>query len=432
MRQVIATLRWVSLVWCASCSRPSVEPCVRALPAFFAPFGVVDEPFAVSFHVGLYCRSIDVNALRAQVSIVDSENQPLHQNESELSVFEGALGLSSEMTFTPRTSGWYHFTARFEPSVGTVQGDVLVAEDHRRSQAEFEIPVGPLDSCRHLDVSEYGRPLCLSGEISALERDGGSLQSFGTGEAARMRDVLWVSDSTGNLSRWVESAAGFVRTPDAGVALVLARPLIMTSGDQAFLADAMGSVVGLSVGGGSISVSALGAIGAPQVASLWSDGEIVMTLSGPDEPEGRWLCTSLLDGGAETSTCQKLYGSPLTTGVPHRVNPTAAEQEGLWFERCDDVLCRSAEDPLLPPRRVVLSNRTAERVLNLPLSWSTQRVIAPWDTGAYVVSPDGGTLQLAFRDGGFALRQYPQLPLVSATSRWLALRRGGSLLLYRR
>ena len=102
-------------------------------------FQIAGDVLTVTMRVAQYCpASIGV---RAVVSVQDPANSrlPLAEGDETSDVLDRnqSNGMSTTVKVQSTLPGSYHFTARFEPNLGVVQTDILVAENHRDAGAAF-------------------------------------------------------------------------------------------------------------------------------------------------------------------------------------------------------------------------------------------------------------------------------------------------------
>jgi hypothetical protein len=117
---------------------------------------------------------------------------------------------------------------------------------------------------------------------------------------------------------------------------------------------------------------------------------------------------------------------PGSFGMP--VFPVASEPAGLWTW--------SDDFRVFPPvKSLALRSGVSLRELVLPVGWEPPDGGSYWwDTGAMIRDPAGEALFVGDRKGQLVLQKFPPLPLLSATSTWVALREPstGRVLLFRR
>ena len=128
------------------------------------------------------------------------------------------------------------------------------------------------------------------------------------------------------------------------------------------------------------------------------------------------VCSGTLDLG---STCRQFvpeFGSG-------NLSVIGSEPSGLWTV---------TDAPGSTVLTLNMGHQTRE--LNLPSPWhAADAGFMPWDTGAQLVGALGERMFLLDRDGAIVLQKLPDLPVLSVTSRWAALRGPGtSVLFYRR
>ncbi|MFT3837415.1 MAG: hypothetical protein QM723_10510 [Myxococcaceae bacterium] len=72
------------------------------------------------------CEGKTPNVTRVDVSVLDPSNHPV--NASATAPMVTFSEVSTTVTFTPMTGGTYHVVVRFDPNLGTVQRDLIVAD----------------------------------------------------------------------------------------------------------------------------------------------------------------------------------------------------------------------------------------------------------------------------------------------------------------
>lgn len=395
-------------------------------------FGTQHEALRVTMALLRQCP--DRIEVRATVSAVDPNNQPVDlvgEDATRVVTARDSNGMSTVIEVLPKLAGPYHFTARFEPNLGVVQADVLVAEDDRDAGPELTLAdAGALAGCRHVDLTEQGRVLCLTGAVRVLERDGTLLQTVSaSAQAARVGETLWVVASDGLLTRWHETDAGYARE-DAGLSLALPNPLIAAD-EEGLLVAAESEVLHTSR-----ADAGLERVGHPDNAfdhltTVWRSGRQFAMVSevigaGGAAPHELTLITGALDGPPAAFA---QFGSTLDgSGNAPAVGTLGSEPPGVWLVTQDL--------GTFPVRTLLtLNGRKGQRTMLLPFAWrgSFPGARVQWDTGASLVNDADERLYLLDRDGQFVLQRFPSLPLRSVTSRWLALDApDGQLRIYRR
>ena len=383
-------------------------------------FGVAGEELAVTLRIALQCPSGITP--RATVTVRDPNNvdAPLLEGEATRDAQQlSGEGMQTVVKIRATLPGPYHFTARFEPNLGLAQKDILVAENHRDAGPELVLPAGhPLSSCPQIDVTAGGRPLCLQAGIRVFERDGGALQTLGSSNAlaARVGDVLWVVEQT-SLSRWSETAGGFIGAPDGGFFPRTQRPRIAADSSGVFLSQS-GQLDFVDWDAGFVELQQGFLAVASEPVAVWKRGEEYLLLGQGTFEGDSTLCSGrFLDGGRCDST--GMFG--------RRQVPLAVERAGLWtwFE---DFTSFAA------PKVIALRTGGTLRELTLPPNWSPRDGgFTHWDTGAWMRDENGRVMLLKEEQGSFVLQKFPDLPLHSVTSEWVTLRgSSGELIIYRR
>ncbi|MBL8955640.1 MAG: hypothetical protein JNK82_33000 [Myxococcaceae bacterium] len=380
-------------------------------------FGVAGEPATKVLRLPMTCPP-EVE-MRATVTVLGPDNLPVPLSEGEPTrVLSGSDRSFDFATVTakvlPAAPGPYHFTARFEPNLGSVQGDLLIAENHRDAGPELTVRgAGGLGTCSLIDVTPGGRLLCLTASrLSVYDPDGGArTQTLPGVHAAHVSGVLWVYDPP-FVRRYIEEPSGFVLHPMSGVSTNVG------TNRGVIAADASGAMIGLFP---NLYEAVLGPDGGIRLRTdylqsaslgdaLWKRRDEYLSVGdGRNVCHGRFLDAGDLCNGFE-------QGAVL-----------ASEPAGIWS---------LGSEPFQPELRS-LALRTGAIVRQLPLTsgWSAEPPDwVEWDTGAVILDQNTGRrLFVADKGGTFMLQTYPALPVLSVTSRWVALRNANDdVLLYSR
>lgn len=432
MIRAIAVLSVAVLAVCLVRCTPPPPPDKRCQPAGgFGGGGGPDDDFRVAGDDVSVVMFLPIECpteleVKATVSVQDPNNMPLALLEGEATrvVTDRVTGVGMSTTVKVRGAapGSYHFVARFEPNLGTVQTDVLLAENKRDAGPELIVPGGAaLSGCAQLDLTEGGRLLCLGDTVQLFERDGKLVQTLAqSASAARVGQELWVVDAT-RVTRWVEGDAGFVLAPDAGVDHGLQSPIFAADSTELMLVGQTAELRFVHAAAGRLVVEVFSAATTSNPLGLWKSKES-FAMIGQDVFSNEQVTAcggSLRDGG---SSCRPLFkGNGATL-------PIASEPGvGLWA---------TSDNPFVfpPTKTLSLISGGATRDFGLPASWdgvlAGQRV--RWDSAPRLIS-GSRRLFVLDRAGAFVLQAFPDQQLISATSRWISMSGpNGSVLIYRR
>jgi hypothetical protein len=387
-------------------------------------FHVAGDDLAVTLQLPMVCPQ-DVE-VRATVTVQDPNNLPLALSEGDATrvvTERDELGMKTTIKVHGALPGAYHFTAHFEPNLGQVQSDLLLAENLRDAGAELVVANGDaLTSCSHLDVTPSGRLLCLSGAVRVFERDGTLLQTLTpSGLSARVGALLWVLADGGMLTRWLETDAGFAAQDPAGLQLQIANPILAADEADLFLAGQFGQLRSVRADAGLMDLQHIDTT-TNQPIAIWKSGADYVVVGAQGLPSNTLVevCTGTLDIG---STCQRFFG---VVDGPSPFGTIGTEAAGIWSVNRSQVIPA--------PRLLTLTKAHSTRELALPGSWtSADAGFVAWDTGAQLINSQGEHMLVLDRAGTFVLQKYAELPVQSVTSRWLVLKTaGGSLSFFRR
>lgn len=358
------------------------------------------------------------SAIRATVGVTGPDNAsvPLSEGDRVRPVTDGhpTVGMWTLVTVKATSPGNYRLAARFEPNIGLVQTDVLVAEDHRGDAPAFSIDTdgGGLARCRHVDVSPHGWLLCLErANAGVFDSSGARVQelSRSAGPVARAGPVLWTTSPT---RRWVETDAGFTASPDGGVEQPFARAIVPAENDL-LVVDSYATIHQAFVDGGGLS-TARDVLDFPGLAptAAWRSGPEVIVIVGDR------LCAGVV---ADAGGC--LAPRAPTIGAAG-VDPSG----GVWV---------ATQVIGTHPRSAALGLLPGTAGVTIPSSWDVvaDGGEAAWDTGVWVQSDTGGQrMFVGARDGQPVLQKFrDDLELISVTSSWVTFREpGGRVLVYRR
>lgn len=433
----------VALWLLAACSSPPVTPgpCAPAQAVVTPPdngFGVVGVPLTVKLIAPMFCdNTVDVQA-GWLVTGPDNLEVTLDDGPIVRAVTErdSINGMTSHVTFTPHVAGSYHFTTRFQPNLGIIQDDVLVAENHLDAGPAFEAPITNLGTCEQVDVSPQGRLLCLAGGAAVFTSSGVPEQTLATGGfAARAGNTVWVATPDHQVSRWEETDGGFVLSgttrPDAGLgepALGLFptvnAAVLLTTGSQMFR---------LQWDGAGLQVEQQRAAQVPfppgTPSNGWSDGAQYAFFVGGSSGNG----TSVAASYCPASALPDAGPAPMCTSVSSTSTrqPVAVANEpaGLWTQQTVFSVALRVEAPSIQ----VLRPEGAHELVP-PLSWAPPTRAARWLSSPYLERRNQPDVVMLLREtaGRFELQRFPSGEVQSVNPEWLTLRHPDKVRVYRR
>ncbi len=172
--------------------------------------------------------------LEVITEVLDPMNRPVEHTRT------AAPGFSTTVTFTPKEPGDYHLSARFEPSIGTQQVDVVVAKD---MTATTTTALNTSVPCRALEVMPSGLVLCQTSASLRVYRDGALLQSLESDEFAVSGNVVW-STRIGVVQRQVDlgGALGLGPAVKLNTAIGDTAMKLVATADQLVASGSMGTV----------------------------------------------------------------------------------------------------------------------------------------------------------------------------------------------
>jgi hypothetical protein len=119
---------------------------------------MMSVPFELSLPVG--CNGMVPTVSRVDVAVLDPSNKSVPATTTAVATASDGQPTVT-VSFTPQTPGPYHFNVRFEPGLGTVQKDAVVAVDKTQATPNIVgIPTSPQVSCQQIDV-DGDTLLCL-------------------------------------------------------------------------------------------------------------------------------------------------------------------------------------------------------------------------------------------------------------------------------
>lgn len=226
----LCALSFMALFAACTCPGPNC-----ALPSTAVDAGVLRENTAarVSFvQPVVYGCEEEVEVTSVSVKVVDEQNEPVPASATfERTRDDGAINVHVELT--TGAPGWYHLTSLIEPSLASVQTDLLVARDRSNVQPTV-IP----RQCIKAERTSAGTVLC---DDVAFRGSGAApvTGTFAPQLTAVRGDVVWTwTRSTGLIERWKDSAAALVREPGSGLMQTQAPEVLLSSedGNEAFYA----------------------------------------------------------------------------------------------------------------------------------------------------------------------------------------------------
>ena len=401
------------LVLAACGSTPFTPPNLRDQCAVTSPapspdeLGVVGLPTTLKLRRGVVCPA--GLALSARVSVLDprSDPVPLPDGDTVQITERDDLYVTAQVTFTPTEPGLHTVTARFEPNLGVVQEQLAVGLDRSSVQPTLRLPPSAgLERCRHLDVSEGGRVLCLAPYVAILDGTGALLEELSdAGHASRSGASLWVHHHGTTLSRWVELAGGFTKSPAAEEPLSGDTVLLPTPADVVLLVDGKTmTYVGLGDGGFVTNVTPM--LSTRALQSGWRRGDRVVLMGNSQQCDhmlgpGRPTCglsSSFSDVvGSEPDRAWGLAVTALARLAVRSHTPEAEHDLLIHFDTCD--FCTP------------------------PVVWRVARKnFHAWDFGPWLVHPTHREVHVpTLRGGAVVADRWPAgKPVLSVTSRWLA------------
>lgn len=137
------------------------------------------------------------SASRADAAVASPDNESVTAVATAPMSANG--GIRSTVTFTPVTAGPYHLSVRFEPDLGTVQKDVVVAVDKTdEAPVVVAFPTSPTPTCQQLEI-DGDTLLCL--DVSS----GARLKTIRAAQVVSSVDALAFGSVPGRA--WVETTA---------------------------------------------------------------------------------------------------------------------------------------------------------------------------------------------------------------------------------
>ncbi|MBL8954868.1 MAG: hypothetical protein JNK82_29085 [Myxococcaceae bacterium] len=377
--------------------------------------GLVGEPVTARVRSPLFC----VQAVKATAVVtvldpngvsVDIDGEPTRS-----AVHRPEGGFDTDVSFVPTLPGTYRVVARFEPGLGMVQDAVVVAEDRRDAGPDIVVTSAPqlLLGCSHVDVTDAGHVICLSPTTALFSRDGGVLAEL-EGPAVRDGQVYWGLGA--KLSRRVERDDGALEhTSTASGSCGIAAPF-----EGGVLCDEGTGVrgfgwfpdAGLS---GAFSIETQ----VKNLRSVWASGRLY--LAAGDRPDDSF--------GLSSQYCVGVFNDshPCARGLSESFNDPrfiAVSRGGIWA-----AVTEEAE-----PRSLLRVDGTlTELRLALPPGWQELASQPRWDTSPVVISPSNERWYVFEPSPAeVTLQRFPELTLISATTRWVTFSSGSTVMLFRR
>ncbi|MBL8956002.1 MAG: hypothetical protein JNK82_34830 [Myxococcaceae bacterium] len=336
-------------------------------------FGLAGHPVTVPLVSPLECGSR--TPTRVDVSVFDPVIARVESTVSAPTV--SSDGFRAELEFTPQVAGTHHVVARFEPELGQVEVDVIVAAD--RTDAGSIV-----SSCERGDFTPGGLALCWrTGGVDVL----GTTQAFEKPHVARFGSTLWVSDGT-TLERWREDGGAFERVETSTAP---PHTSIVPGADDALLVASGADVLWWADGGWQHT-----GLKAPAGNAIYRRGNRIVTVRGGTSStvnDGTGWCVIELgdrDGGRCTPAIGAFVVGASPDGIAAKIETGSIIDAALF----DD---RSSTSLRLPPGFVVEARN--------PRTWDNVALIAPngagpTDAGPFVVKATPEGLILEFYDRG--------------------------------
>jgi hypothetical protein len=386
-------------------------------PNSFVPadlkFGRVGQPLSVDLVVDQNCD--DSVAMTVKVTVADPNNLPVDVGDAMRTVMPNQEGVRTNVQFTPTVAGPYHLVGRFEPNLGVAQTDVIVAADRSMDAPAFAVGLSTtLGACTHVDITPASRLLCLEPGVQLFEADAGAVQTIPSQHAAYVDGSLWIMDTGGNVSRWVEAGdAGFVLTPDASVPTSDLSVQLLPTAEDVVLFDTI-----------TFEVKR---ISATDAGSLLTTGDGILTSFGGQFQLG-WHGGNDVVGLSTNNVCTFSFaadaGTPNCTFL-NNVSMAGVDKAGVWDF---DVTFGHVLQGLSSTRSSSLEAPVGAAFLPYTQSFlfeSSPILLLPDPTARpYLVSLD---------DHGFSLQAFGDgVTVKSATSTAVTLQQNSQLQVYRR
>ena len=191
-------------LWVVACGPPGLMPCNTGGSGFgggtggFAggdgarQVGLPGKQLKISLTIPRFV-SCGPGSISDEVvtEVLDPSNRKVEHTHLGPTQISGGSAFATTLSFTPQTAGSYHLSARFEPSIGSVQVDVDVAID-RTSAPSRLLSLGT--TCSALEVTDGGLVLCLApGDSLKVFRDDLLLQSMDADDFAVAGAQVWTT-----------------------------------------------------------------------------------------------------------------------------------------------------------------------------------------------------------------------------------------------
>jgi len=258
---ILRALAIAALVGSSACSN-TCTPMFGGTGGGFGSFGLqrgdTGKPASVEMQTLLNGTSCGTSprATRVDVAVTGPDSLRVPSTATMPSAPSGGNEISSTVTFTPMVPGPYHVTARFEPSLGSVQQDVLAVVDKTGTMPmTIKLPSGV--HCDQIDF-DGDRLICLDTLAGLLRtlRDGLQLDAVRAGAFALSDGKVWVrAIDDGSLSLYTLGADGKLTSlgwVDIGGST---EPNIIARSDRALVVDTGYFVELHQLDGGGIAAS---------------------------------------------------------------------------------------------------------------------------------------------------------------------------------
>ncbi|MFT3837433.1 MAG: hypothetical protein QM723_10605 [Myxococcaceae bacterium] len=284
--------------------------------------GLVGTPMNVELAIllPLSCSGEPPAVSRVDVSVADPVNAVVASTASAPSQI--GADARATITFTPTRPGRYHLVARFQPDLGSVQQDVLVALD-KTGVAPNTIDV-PALNCLQIDLSG-DTLLCL--DLVFYEtwlrtiRAGQVVDSVRANAFALSQDRVWLQGADDqSVSLYQLEADGTLSATGSAAIAINGTPRIFASGDRALVVD-MNSFIEVRFSpdaGFTLSPE----IGLPPTNSgMGSGGQFVPDVGVTAVPTGAQVCSySAAAGGFADAGCS-----------PASLDVVGFDDDGVWW-----------------------------------------------------------------------------------------------------
>lgn len=236
--RALLSLAVVMVSACGNSPPPGPNPCQSAalgggsdaaVPFNPGPkvLGLVGVPFEID--LAQLAPACPVKNIEVFTEVTDPSNRPVPHTHSD------PAQVRTTVKFTPTLPGEYHVSARFEPSLGSTQLQVLVAADKSKGLSKtYQVT----KTCASFEAMPSGLALCFTSNGLEVFRDGATVQPKIPGYGyAVAGNVLWVVRQ-GAIERRTELAGGLspaavlpVETYDTNTTLIAREDSVLMIGD---------------------------------------------------------------------------------------------------------------------------------------------------------------------------------------------------------